>query len=146
MRALWTDDSASFADNLVSFTDVELSPKPLAAGRHPDPRGRQLPGSTLPDRPRRIHVAAQSCEPRRGRRRHRLPAAAPHCARHGVLGEVVLDLYMRLDDTVSAAESAVPQVLRDALGVELADRNLLGNAGDLVARRDSRSTTATTSC
>jgi len=58
----------------------------------------------------------------------------------------VLDLYMRLDDTVSAAESAVPQVLRDALGAELADRNLLGNAGDLVARSDSRSTTATTSC
>lgn len=109
MRALWTDDSASFAGNLVSFADVELFPKPLAAGRHPDPRGRQLPRSTRPDRPRRIHVAAQSCERRRSRRRHRPPAAASHCSRHGVLGEVGLDLYMRLDDTVSAAESAVPR-------------------------------------
>lgn len=146
MRALWTDDSASFAGNLVSFTDVELFPKPLAAGRHPDPRGRQLPGSTRPDRPRRIHVAAQSCEPRRGRRRHRLPAAAPHCARHGVLGGGRARSVHATRRHRERRRVGSPPGAEGRLGVELADRNLLGNAGDLVARSDSRSTTATTSC
>lgn len=50
-------------------------------------------------------------------------------------GEVVHDLFIRLDSSVEAASASFPRVLHEALGSEnLPQRNLLGNAEDLIAR------------
>jgi hypothetical protein len=47
-------------------------------------------------------------------------------------GDVVLDLFMRLDDSAAAAE--FPQVLKDALGAVLKERNLIGTTAEVISR------------
>ena len=49
-------------------------------------------------------------------------------------GELVVDMFMRLDQSAALAEKSFPAVLRDALGAELPQRNLVGDPDELATR------------
>ena len=49
-------------------------------------------------------------------------------------GELVVDMFMRLDQSAALAEKSFPAVLRDALGAELPQRDLVGDPDELAAR------------
>lgn len=134
MRALWTQDSASFAGQLVEFSDVEMYPKPaqvggppiLVAGNSPAALERTARGgfTWLPN-----HARAEEIEAGIGflKQLH---------DKHGTdfSGEVVVDLFMRLDDSAEVAEQSFPKALKDMLGPELPHRNLLGNVDEMARR------------
>ena len=137
MQALWTDESASYTGDFISFTDVAMYPKPqqpggipiLVAGSSPAALARTARGghSWLPNHARADEIAAGISYLHQLHEQHQTTFS----------GEVVLNLFMRLDENVGVAESALPQVFRDSLGPEVSDRNLLGNPDDLIARTET---------
>lgn len=136
MQALWSDDPGSYAGEFVSFTDVAMYPKPaqpggipiLVAGSSPAALARAARGghSWLPNHAKAEEIAAGISQLRQLHEQRGTTFS----------GEVVLNLFMRLDDAPGAAELALPQVLRDSLGAEVAERNLLGSPDDLIARTE----------
>ncbi|MEV3927411.1 LLM class flavin-dependent oxidoreductase [Actinomadura coerulea] len=134
MQALWTEDKATYEGELLRFADVAMYPKPaqaggppiLIAGNSPAALKRTARGgyTWLPNHVKAYEIAGgidylKSLHKEYGT---------------GFSGEVVLDLFMRLDASVEAASAAFPRVLRAALGDDLPHRNLLGNPEDLGRR------------
>jgi alkanesulfonate monooxygenase SsuD/methylene tetrahydromethanopterin reductase-like flavin-dependent oxidoreductase (luciferase family) len=134
MTTLWREDVASYTGELLAFADVPMYPKPaqpgglpiLVAGNSAAALERTARGghTWLPNHARAEEVGAG------------LEYLCALHEQHGTpfSGEVVLDLFMRLDESEEAAAAAFPKVLRDALGGELAVRNVLGNPDDVVSR------------
>jgi alkanesulfonate monooxygenase SsuD/methylene tetrahydromethanopterin reductase-like flavin-dependent oxidoreductase (luciferase family) len=133
MRALWGQDTASFAGDFVQFAEIAMYPKPvrpggppiLIAGNSPAALERTARGgfTWLPNHARPEEIAQG------------LGFLKQLHAKHGTAytGELVVDMFMRLDDSVFAAEESFPEALK-ALGPELSQRNLLGSPADIVKR------------
>ena len=133
MRALWGQDTASFAGDFVQFAEIAMYPKPvrpggppiLIAGNSPAALERTARGgfTWLPNHARPEEIAQG------------LGFLKQLHAKHGTAytGELVVDMFMRLDDSVLAAEESFPEALK-ALGPELSQRNLLGSPADIVKR------------
>lgn len=134
MQALWTDDVAAFRGELVEFEEVGMYPKPAQSGGIPILVGGNSPAalertarggfSWLPN-----HLTAE--EVGMG-----VVALKQLHEQHGTAftGEVVHDCFLRLDDSLTAAASAFPRVLRDGLGEDLPRRNVLGDPEDVIGR------------
>jgi probable F420-dependent oxidoreductase len=133
MRALWGEGPASFAGDFVRFSDISMYPKParpggppiLIAGNSPAALERTARGgfTWLPNHAKPEEIA-------QGRE-----FLQQLHAKHGTAysGELVVDMFMRLDESVLAAEESFPEALK-ALGPELSLRNLVGSPDDLAKR------------
>ncbi len=134
MQALWLQDSASYAGELVEFNDVAMYPKParvggppiLIAGNSPAALERTARGgyTWLPNHVKPEEIAGGVGFLKSLHQKHGTEYS----------GEVVVDLFMRLDESAHAAEEAFPKVIKDALGTELSQRNLVGTTDDLITR------------
>jgi alkanesulfonate monooxygenase SsuD/methylene tetrahydromethanopterin reductase-like flavin-dependent oxidoreductase (luciferase family) len=134
MQALWTEDIATFQGELVRFTDIAMYPKPAQPGGIPI-----LVGGNSRAALKRVARGGFSWLPNHSKPGE-LAMGIEHLKKlheeYGTefTGEVVHDCFIRLDNSVEAASASFPRVLRDALGEEFSQRNLLGNAEDLIGR------------
>ncbi|WP_261770271.1 MULTISPECIES: TIGR03619 family F420-dependent LLM class oxidoreductase [unclassified Rhodococcus (in: high G+C Gram-positive bacteria)] len=134
MQALWSEGTASYDGELVSFTDVPMFPKPaqsggipiLIAGTSPAALRRTAKGGFgwLPSHLEPVELAGAIEELKKLHDQYDTDFA----------GEVVVDVYMRPDESRAKAIEAFPGMIKDVFGPALGDRNLLGTSEDLATR------------
>ncbi|WP_179443443.1 LLM class flavin-dependent oxidoreductase [Rhodococcus sp. ACPA1] len=134
MQALWTEDEASYVGEFLSFTDVAMYPKPTQPGGPPI-----LIAGNSPAALKRIARGGFTWLPNHAKPEEIAGGIVALKQLHNdygtnFSGDVVLDLFMRLDDSTAAAEDAFPRVLKESLGAELGARNLIGNPADVISR------------